>query len=982
MSDIPKLATEDQLKSVADTFTELYNHQGKQIKSIESGIIDTIIPTSPAPTKRGQYVVSAVGVYVNFKDSNNQAISVTEEEFTSGVVYLVFNGTNSRKVVVPIEANGKVESGDVRPINGDTIAKEGYLNFETGVEKINLFNIEIVRSKNFLNPNEVLVDKWFSEPTGNSKASIREWTGRYMSNYIQVEKGKSYIAFGMSTATNRRILGFKNIGDIYAEWFFNAYNSSPTGVFTIPTDLDINYVVVAISTTYPSFLNTAMIAEGIEIIPYEPYFNPVTTNKIKEELLPVYDVDLEDYYNKEEIDDKISSIDSTDTLTIERGVVENSISNANTILETSKMLDQNSKTKLLGSNQTRRIINPLNRDIKNVLLAVYLHSGENIGEENERHFYLNGESNSNFSDVRFSTDGNVLNHSKISQIPYEFVFDSRIKGATCSDFEGNLIYQNEANICYSEDNLNTQRVIVEGKLIGVSKLGDIFYHKNEGDGKVTRITKQSGFTDERIVLDTGFSTSFYPSSFKITDTGEIFAGCYQDPFNAKVWVSSDNGDSFRLTLNEANRQHIHSIVIDRTTTPNTIYVNIDGYISGNANSMMALFKSSDLGTTWTDISCPFPTDYGVIFASNGKSVGGGEGAVKGSPTIHTRNLLTNKIEFKLDNFQNTQKAFSIDNAVLIAGGAHSQCATPILYYSEDMFETHSVIFIDRHFDSKVMNRSYRGGSQEHSIKPKGDEEQCFVVNSYEYIKNPPFRFKKTGCNQALYLVHLPIMPAGGIELNVGNGYVGQGTELSVFTKNHRLLNIPFNNRGKYVFDSDLKGYEKDNTAVFKDVLSSRLGPLTPRKTPLNLRGAIGGNKTTIDEIKVSGKTFSLFYKTGTYSYASIDRLILSGTNLTISRYSESSMTINGIQIPNVFLRNSVREFLHIAIVFNANKIEVYVNGYKTGEVSVDTSSMTITSIGSFIDKKIDQDLIADFNVIDKNLTSIEVLQDYYGGVII
>lgn len=121
MSDTPKLATEDQVKSVADTFTELYNHQGKQIKSIESGIIDTILPSSPAPTKRGQYVVSAVGVYINFKDSNNQAISVTEEEFTSGIVYLVYNGTNSRKVVIPIEANGKVEEGEIRPVGGGKI---------------------------------------------------------------------------------------------------------------------------------------------------------------------------------------------------------------------------------------------------------------------------------------------------------------------------------------------------------------------------------------------------------------------------------------------------------------------------------------------------------------------------------------------------------------------------------------------------------------------------------------------------------------------------------------------------------------------------------------------------------------------------------------------------------------------------------------------------------------------------------------------
>jgi len=137
MSEIPKLATEDQLKSVADTFTELYNHQGKQIKSIESGIIDTIVPASPAPTKRGQYVVSEPGIYVNFKDSNKQSISVTEEEFTSGAVYLIFNGSDSRKVVVPIEANGEVREGDKRPISGSEVYKSTAMPLDIGLQKLN-----------------------------------------------------------------------------------------------------------------------------------------------------------------------------------------------------------------------------------------------------------------------------------------------------------------------------------------------------------------------------------------------------------------------------------------------------------------------------------------------------------------------------------------------------------------------------------------------------------------------------------------------------------------------------------------------------------------------------------------------------------------------------------------------------------------------------------------------------------------------------
>lgn len=91
------------------------------ITDLQSGIIDSIFINSPIPTQRGQYVVSEFGIYVNFKDSNNQPISVTEEEFTSGVVYLVFNGTHSHKVVVPIEANGEIKEGDNRAVSGQKV---------------------------------------------------------------------------------------------------------------------------------------------------------------------------------------------------------------------------------------------------------------------------------------------------------------------------------------------------------------------------------------------------------------------------------------------------------------------------------------------------------------------------------------------------------------------------------------------------------------------------------------------------------------------------------------------------------------------------------------------------------------------------------------------------------------------------------------------------------------------------------------------
>ncbi|EKB02654.1 hypothetical protein HMPREF9711_03116 [Myroides odoratimimus CCUG 3837] len=117
----PKLATEAQVQQVSDTFIEIINHQGKQIKALESGVIDAIEPSSPAPTKRGEYKVTKPGVFLNFKDANGQPISVTQEDYSSGNVSIIFNGVDCRVLIVPITFEGEVKEGDTRGVSGNTV---------------------------------------------------------------------------------------------------------------------------------------------------------------------------------------------------------------------------------------------------------------------------------------------------------------------------------------------------------------------------------------------------------------------------------------------------------------------------------------------------------------------------------------------------------------------------------------------------------------------------------------------------------------------------------------------------------------------------------------------------------------------------------------------------------------------------------------------------------------------------------------------
>lgn len=187
MSNNPKLATEQQVKDVSDTFTEIINHQGKQIKALESGVIDAIEPSSPAPTKRGEYKVTKVGVYINFKDGNGQPISVTEEDYSSGNVSIIFNGTDNRKLVVPITFEGKLKEGDTRGISGNEVFKKGVVPSDIGITvsqtDVNFLDSIINESLD----NSEVFGKGYLNEKGMPTQPDSDWV--YNLNAIEIEEG-------------------------------------------------------------------------------------------------------------------------------------------------------------------------------------------------------------------------------------------------------------------------------------------------------------------------------------------------------------------------------------------------------------------------------------------------------------------------------------------------------------------------------------------------------------------------------------------------------------------------------------------------------------------------------------------------------------------------------------------------------------------------------------------------------------------------
>ena len=75
-----------------------------------------------------------------------------------------------------------------------------------------------------------------------------------------------------------------------------------------------------------------------------------------------------------------------------------------------------------------------------------------------------------------------------------------------------------------------------------------------------------------------------------------------------LWVSTNNGRSFVSVFDSQPTQSIGAVALDTTTTPSTIYVGTgEGNNSIDSLYGAGMFKSTDLGQTWTSLGPPEPS---------------------------------------------------------------------------------------------------------------------------------------------------------------------------------------------------------------------------------------------------------------------------------------------------------------------------------------------------------------------------------------
>jgi hypothetical protein len=104
-----------------------------------------------------------------------------------------------------------------------------------------------------------------------------------------------------------------------------------------------------------------------------------------------------------------------------------------------------------------------------------------------------------------------------------------------------------------------------------------------------------GFTGPALTSAAGRVTAIAADP---TARGRVFVGTA----GGGVWMTSDGGLSFRPIFEDQPSLSIGSIALDTTTRPPTIYVGTGEGNTATAQYGLGIFKSADLGTTWTELA--------------------------------------------------------------------------------------------------------------------------------------------------------------------------------------------------------------------------------------------------------------------------------------------------------------------------------------------------------------------------------------------
>ncbi|WP_025125672.1 class I SAM-dependent methyltransferase [Myroides odoratimimus] len=113
----------DETAQLRKENTELKDELTTKINTMAVGIQGEAFPNSIGPKNNGMYTAQEPGIYLHFLDDKGEPIIVTQEDYDTGLVYIVYNGKACFKSVTPITNNGEVREYDKRGVDGGKVFK-------------------------------------------------------------------------------------------------------------------------------------------------------------------------------------------------------------------------------------------------------------------------------------------------------------------------------------------------------------------------------------------------------------------------------------------------------------------------------------------------------------------------------------------------------------------------------------------------------------------------------------------------------------------------------------------------------------------------------------------------------------------------------------------------------------------------------------------------------------------------------------------
>ena len=489
-------------------------------------------------------------------------------------------------------------------------------------------------------------------------------------------------------------------------------------------------------------------------------------------------------------------------------------------------------------------------DLENVVVNFNLHYDdfeqgvENPDAYNEtfREIFFDGETKKDFSDIRFiDHNGKEIDSKILSHGNYDFVYDKRLgkQVLNLSLSDGTLVTKKDGYVQLSSDNAETwTKTVGQGSLIFVDRNDNIYFAdesapdassmESNGAG-LYKMSPDDNYTTAKLVIDNsdvyeqGVTTNIRFQAMAQDDDGYLYAGRYTEKWiGAALYVSDESGENFRIVDHRPDKQHVHSITVNRNVYPNEVYVAYDdsgqsplnhmttdhgGYeeIKDNpdfAHPTAARGLKADgvaTGNEASDIiiehslkhfkqvpspyrACDFMGYFGIIdesedkfyTAQNGKkyttsdnvyALGYGEANILGGPALYkTTNVWSPKAYYPLiQNAQGARSVVETTDGVLLWGGLSGRSAMTVqTEVSYDKGETWHSAFSEGYVYSEGAGNGV-GRSFSNTFVPKGSSEEQIIMSGYGYTSAVRAAFG--GEHYYGYAeVKIPYLPADGMKI--------------------------------------------------------------------------------------------------------------------------------------------------------------------------------------------------------------------------